>query len=317
MSETEDQGPAPQDIVSALERTGFMLEQRAALKLEAAGFTVTINDAFPDPNEMKSREIDVVGNIMHEAWGDFIGVEGKVLVECKNYSNPVVMIGRRKSTRELPSVDTCFTDFDPLDLMVSESEHMSLLELLDLACGAKDGQTEIFTGNQLVHMNRKKGGWSAENSAIHDSVQYPLLKVREHELELIRRDDAVPPWKYPSIFYFFPVLLVSGTVYTVAVSETEEPHISEAKWSMLRRPFYLNRAWTTLSTDVVSFEYFPEYIEKRIGGTLSRACSILEKNWRFYDPEWYAESSPSPKDEQMFAKWLAHRRSLRSLPSEI
>lgn len=314
MADTENQGIVAADIVAALERTGFLLEQRAAQELETAGFYVTLNDAFPDLDEGKSRETDILGEIEYPYSSDgYITAVASILVECKNYTNPVTLIGR-ESSRRRPQVDTSFVTFDPFSLGFSGRRTMPVEFWTNLRLAVPDGQSEIFTGNQIVHLNRKAGKWAAENSSIYDSVQYPLLKARKHEVQR-QMEGADAVYEAPAFIYCFPVLLVSGDVYTVAVGKGE-PRVAKAKWSILERLFYLDGARTILRTDVVSFPYFSEYIEKRILRTLEVARDAVKKYSNFYDPEWLARQYGGlPQNAETYRKWLSYFRERHSKDS--
>jgi hypothetical protein len=314
MSEGQNLGPAPEDIITALERTGFLLEQQAAQQLEAAGFSVLINDAFPDPDEGKSRETDILAEIQTaESGTGEISAYGTVLIECKNYSNPVALIGKESFESWAP-VDTCFPTFDPFSFGYPRRRaNIPIHHRLGLQRGVADGQAEIFTGNQIVLMSRKQNKWVAENSSVYDSVLYPLLKARQYEVTSQSEQPVEVPWINPGVSYCFPVLLVSGDVYTVAVRGGEQPKVAKAKWAVLRRVFHLKGMRTTLYADVVSFVYFTEYIQRRILGTLAYASETLKRHPKFYDPEWLAEKYGVPPEKRKFEAWLTYFRRERDL----
>src|SRR5260370_623597 len=101
---------------------------------------------------------------------------------------------------------------------------------------------ESFMGNQLLRMNRQSGAGRADNSAIYDSILYPLAKASNHRWKEITEGDEEfdpnAPWEppYPYLAYLIPVIVTAGLVYTVdAVSA--EPKVSKVKWARLRRRF--------------------------------------------------------------------------------
>ncbi len=51
--------PTDEQIVEALGRTGYLFEQEVATLFEDMGYNVATNTAFEDPEESKSRELDV------------------------------------------------------------------------------------------------------------------------------------------------------------------------------------------------------------------------------------------------------------------
>lgn len=51
--------PSHDEILAALKKSGYLMEQEVATQLETLGFHVNTNWAFEDNDEKKSREIDV------------------------------------------------------------------------------------------------------------------------------------------------------------------------------------------------------------------------------------------------------------------
>lgn len=71
-----------------LEKEGFPLEMRAARAFRQAGFEIRQSDLFTDPEDQKSREIDVVATIRSE-----IGfTEVDYFIECKSSKHPWVVL---------------------------------------------------------------------------------------------------------------------------------------------------------------------------------------------------------------------------------
>ena len=86
-----DAFPSHADIMTALEQSGYLMEQQVATQLEALDLHVWTNWAFEDVDAGKSREIDVraIRRVAHneeKKLSAFI----ELLCECKNNSNPLV-----------------------------------------------------------------------------------------------------------------------------------------------------------------------------------------------------------------------------------
>ena len=97
--------PSLDEIMAAIEESGYFMEQHVATQLERLGFQVTTNFAVEDPDEGKSREMDVravkrVAVAEQEKIAAFV----ELIVECKNTSNPFVFIARPKNERDLRAV---------------------------------------------------------------------------------------------------------------------------------------------------------------------------------------------------------------------
>ncbi|WOH62883.1 hypothetical protein [Bradyrhizobium sp. BWA-3-5] len=90
--------PSPENIMEALNESGYLMEQKVATVLERLGYHVQTNFPFEDVDEGKSREMDartiktIARNDEHKLSCVF-----EIIVECKNTSNPFVFVGRPKT----------------------------------------------------------------------------------------------------------------------------------------------------------------------------------------------------------------------------
>jgi len=77
--------PTTAEIISAVEDSGYLLEQQVANVFESLGYHVEPNFSFPDPEQELSREIDVRAfrrEFYDAQRNEAVWVE--FLVECKN-----------------------------------------------------------------------------------------------------------------------------------------------------------------------------------------------------------------------------------------
>jgi len=75
----------------AIERSGYLLEQRVESLLSQEGYFAQMNLVFPDPDTRKSREIDIdaiLGRRIYKKGYNFIF--SNILCECENNLQPVV-----------------------------------------------------------------------------------------------------------------------------------------------------------------------------------------------------------------------------------
>jgi hypothetical protein len=80
-------------ILQDIAKTGYPLEIRASLVLEAQGWSVTHNPAYLDPEEQKAREIDIRAVMswdVEKPGGSKHFLACNLLVECKKSTNPWV-----------------------------------------------------------------------------------------------------------------------------------------------------------------------------------------------------------------------------------
>jgi hypothetical protein len=304
----QGQSPSPDEIVSALEGTGFLLEHRAAQELIDAGFSVVINDAFPDPDTGKSREIDLFGGMDYEIDEVHLVIMATVLIECKNTPNPFVAVGTNSSRWDRLD-ESASIAFDPLNLDFGSHAKMSIFSELDLRRLPGNTQKETFVGHQLVRMNRRNGTWQADNSSVYDSILFPLFKARQHRItsnsaETNKKKHGLERWEYPLIDHIFPVLLTTGEVFTVAVNRDARPAVEKVEWTTLKRVFNPSDLRSSLRVDVVDFNHFQAYLSKRVSATVSHTYRTLKANKNLYDPEWLLANFGEPRHAQMFDAWL-------------
>ena len=131
--------PTHQDVISALEQTGFVLEQQVAktiVPLEWDDLELYLNEPFEDPETGKSREIDVLALDWLFAGDSALHAPlicTELIIECKNYNNPIAVVGSTRRGYYDSSV-AYKPSFDPLSLFGFEGLYSARanLELLDL-----------------------------------------------------------------------------------------------------------------------------------------------------------------------------------------
>jgi hypothetical protein len=184
--------PAPQQILAALDRTGFILEYRLLQSFEKLGFTSFLNHPFIDPETKTSREIDVIASAssaIETLAEDYrITIDTTIVAECKNYADPLIVIGRDEET-SFHHAHPIIT-FDPL-LFPFPDRSPEAKGALDQALSLwslPSHNTKGFVGSQLIKMHRKNGAWQATNELVYDAIIYPLFKAVKAKKERIPPD---------------------------------------------------------------------------------------------------------------------------------
>lgn len=302
--------PTPEQIISALHKTGFIFEHQVAQRLLELNFKVMLNDAFIDPDTGKSREIDVVASAHNNIQRDNLAkiiISATLLIECKNYSDPLVIIGQGNDFRF--HNDEPVITFDPLLFEFSDRSPENYggiypgLGMWKLPSHTTRG----FIGRQLIKMYRKDGKWQSTNQSIYDSIIYPLAKAVESERaqeEDSPSDSEAQPWYLPTFTYIFPVLVTAGTIYTVDVMSGGSPVVAEAQWVPLIRHF----SKSSFMMDVVRFECLEAYVIERIFPRLTEVNELLTRNIDAFNPEWLQQQFGECSDP-VFAAWLENYQS--------
>ena len=82
--------PTPEQVLGAVEESGFLLEHLIASILEQAGFHVETAWPFEDSESKKSREIDVRAiKAVHSSSDEDVQVFVELLIECEASKSPV------------------------------------------------------------------------------------------------------------------------------------------------------------------------------------------------------------------------------------
>lgn len=322
-SNTDDnaQEPSAEEIESALKKTGFLLEQQVAKTLRGRKqgiVEVTLNDAYPDPESGKSREIDV--------YADFyefiqrkpeISVQASIslVIECKNSSGPFVIIGDRG--QDVPWMrDFGVVSFDTFSLGFEKARHKSIARELKLEDLPGLPTRKDFTGRQLLRLNRHGGDWRADNNSIYDSILYPLAKAWRYKMDFLDREKETSPgeyWQIPTIRFVLPVVVTSGQLYTVDATD-DNVRTAAAKWATIKRTFNSKEINGDLWADVVPFSYWDEYLSQKIIKIFQSMQDALTKNIHLYDPEWMVAHFGAAVDQNFFSEWLAYHQSQRERP---
>jgi hypothetical protein len=173
--------PTEGEIMQALEASGFLMEQEVASILEDLGFHVQTGRAFQDPDEGKSRELDVWAFRKMSLSDDVDPQVGLyLLIACKNNSNPVVFLSRKKVTFD--------RDRDPIEYVFPvrrvevwlDRQRSSLVEMHPFhTLGLADQHyywRSTMKAVQFVQLTRRTT-WEATHGGLFDSVFYPLAKA--------------------------------------------------------------------------------------------------------------------------------------------
>ena len=152
--------------------------------------------------------------------------------------------------------------------------------------------------------------WKADNNAVYDSILYPLAKAWSYTIDRVREDKkedeelhGIEPWRFPWVYYFFPIVVTSGQLFVVEVSDGN-PQVSEAKWAKIKRSFNSEDLKCDLRADIVSFDHWEEYLESRVVRIIDGAEDALTRNLHLFDPEWLLANFGEPEDMDFFQGWL-------------
>lgn len=221
--------PTPEEIIEAMQASGFLMEQDVATKIEDLGFNVHTARAFNDSDEGKSREIDVwaIRRFIHDEETHF-SAYSELIIECKNSANPYVFLTRRKSEADAafipPEMRFPIDKYQAKKTIGGGGTHVRYFEAFK-----EFNYSEVhpfFTKDQkavqFCRIDRKGKSWEANHGGLYDSLFYPILKAfksRQGVASRMARDG-----KNPLAWFFFPIIVVRGRLLEIdAMSENPVP----------------------------------------------------------------------------------------------
>jgi hypothetical protein len=192
------------------------MEQDVAATLQDFGFNATTGRAFEDPEEGKSREIDVWAyrRIVSDDERQ-IFIDLYLICECKNNSYPLVLLGKKKTPSDLKRPINGFEFPTRIKLYRAggyrEIDPFHTLGIAKSHYYFRDPNVAV----QLVQLLRQSGKWKAQTGNLFDSLVYPLAKA----LDVSRRE-----WRRSTEPYvvrlYVPVAVIRGPMYYVDTSSS-------------------------------------------------------------------------------------------------
>jgi hypothetical protein len=261
--------PTPQEILEALGRTGFLLEQEVATELQQLGLHVNTGVAFQDPDEGKSREIDVLATGFHVNRENMIGVKYEIICECKNTQWPFVLIGPAKTDKEFlyEPVGCTFPVphfAEPVAQEASEPESYVLVPTFSVL----RLDDEHYIGNshsavQIARISRKSNKWQADNEGIFDSIIYPIAKALLARKKTYTLDEPPEPGQLALVYLCFPIIVTSGGLYFLDTTEAD-PAPKEVSHVTLLREIRTRNTNGHFMIDFVTKDGLSSFVQKRV-----------------------------------------------------
>ncbi|MCY3680073.1 MAG: hypothetical protein OXH16_01655 [Gemmatimonadetes bacterium] len=214
------ESPNSEDIINALKRSGYLMEQEVATQLEALNFQVRTNMAFEDIEEKKSREIDVraIKRVAHNEEKK-LSAFVEIIAECKNSMNPFVFIGRPKNQtdNQHPPQELVFPiakykeqkDFSKNGFQIRTKDAFFHLGFDKV----HPDYTSEMKAVQFCRIDRKGSSWHANHGGLYNSIFYPMAKALTAQKREIFRNNQSSEWRY--FWLFVPIVIISGNILYV------------------------------------------------------------------------------------------------------
>jgi hypothetical protein len=264
----------------AIQRSGYLLEQRIEPIIAGSGYYVETNPIFKDAETGKSREIDVralTAVSVYKKAGDFIFP--MLLCECENNSHPLVFFAR-KSMLSFNYCDDIAVSGIPAKFWDNDGyvslPYFTRMEKFHHYC-----KGDIATQYCSFQLKKDKSSWIAvHNEEQHDTLN-ALVKAIDYEV-----DDHFRGWYLPdqideehiNIQIYYPLLILQGDLYSAHLKNTRLV-LKKARHVQCRKQYFssFKNEVQTYQIDVIVEDYLSRYLEI-IEAETEKIKQVLQRN---------------------------------------
>lgn len=265
MGPTMSAGPTNEEIREALAQSGYLMEQQVATQLERLGYHVWTNAPFEDPDEGKSREMDVraVQRFVHDE-EQKVSAFVEIVVECKNSDNPYVFITRFKNSSDnnYPPNGWLFPiDYYDMKKDIDQSRGYSRRLHAFFHLGYGNVKSDYLADDKAVQFCRidrtGRNTWQANHGGLYDSIFFPMAKAVTSRIRGAPKSAVGPDqWKY--FWFIFPIVVLSGRILKVD-TRLPEPDLADVEFINFQRELKSKSVNGRFSVDFVRQASLEEY----------------------------------------------------------
>lgn len=226
-----DQEISKEEMLEAINRSGYLLESEIANMLAKLGYFTETNGITIDTSTGKSREIDLVA----EYW-EYIQKHGdihatsciKYIFEIKNNNQPLVLLTKYENSPYTEPY-TYFKEAHttPKEIKEPTGNYISYYDELF------EQQNHIYF-TQYCSFQRKKAGKENELMACHPEMLHSgLLKICQYCEEQVEFWGDWEQDKFFRKFLYLPVLILNNDLYELEVGKDDNVSIKQTDVSRL------------------------------------------------------------------------------------
>lgn len=239
------------DMLDAIKRSGYLIEQRVAKTLKK-DYKIVPNQVFIDPDSGKRREFDLLAikSIYETENHDSLGWE--LICECENNAQPVVFFKH---------------EFDK-NIYTNEIKYSGLFDFLRVRLNNSLQSYPFFMGDfssqyctfQLTNKNNHKN-WIATHAEDQHNTFEKLLKIVKNR----KKDSLKNSFKADPIWFktHFLLLVLQGDIF-IAEEANEEMNLKQVDHVKYRIPDYNLQTgfFENYYVDVIRESFLPNYLQQ-------------------------------------------------------
>ena len=271
--------PSPEAIVTALKKSGYLMEQVVATQLETFGFHVWTNWAFEDSDEGKSREIDIraIKRVAHNE-EKHLSAFVEILVECKNSLNPYVFIERQKNQTDIQDAPQEFIFPIQYESRKKIDANPEWIQSKDAFFHLGFDKTHYdfvkeYKAVQFCRIDRKSKGWTANHGGLYDAMFYPMAKAVTARQKDIRRTNG-------HFWFLIPIVVLSGDIFCVESTESD-PVLNARDYVTFKREIRSSHLNGTFTVDFVRQKQLELFFSNCVDPLAARMVDLAENHADF------------------------------------
>ena len=273
--------PTEEQIITALENSGYLFEQDVASILGNLDFHVETNFAYNDIDSGKSREVDVRG--VKEVYRDEdrkVQVIVEFLIECKDFGSPLVFLERAKNNleQENPTPNAYLFPKEKYREKINDKSYREIhpFQYFNL----KDNHyyfKELNKATQFSKIYKKSSKWFANHEGIYDSLILPQAKLLESRKENVTKFVRGSGGEWKGIWLFFPMVVIRDNLFSYDLSGPERNLQKRDRVSFVRHLDSSNLKGSYL-TDFTTFEYLTNFVCLDVCQFYNSVLDIVKNN---------------------------------------
>jgi len=268
------------DARRALLRSGYLLEHRLEAVLLDRGYYVEANEAYPDPDTGKSRELDIYGmQALKAGRGEFDFVFTVLLAECVNNPQPLAFITKEPLLGFLHHEDVALAGL-PVKVPESRKTWRSLADYLGMDKYHHYCKGRIATQYCSFVLKKKQ---PAEWMATHEDSHFDAFRKLSAAVDYYSRKHfeswRIGKREYINLEFYYPVLVVQGDLMDVRQNK-KSLRISKAEHIQYRMSTLVGKEQRTHQIDVVTERFFSKYLDI-LDSELAKTARLLRRRHKF------------------------------------
>jgi hypothetical protein len=297
------------EMSEAIKTSGYLLEQRVEPTLTDAGFYVQMNEAYPDPETGKSREIDIRAISATSVYKEEF-IFPVLLCECENNSQPVVFFTKESPISFLHYYEVKVSGIPVKFWDKNVRGYMSLSDFTKMENYHHYCKGEVATQYCSFQLKKDKSSWMALHVEEQHDTLNSLIKALEYNMDDHFSGFVLPPKgeeEGVNIQIYYPLLILQGDLYSASLKNNHLV-LKKSNHIQFRRELFLpmSKEVETYQIDVITEKYLKDYL-KLIDTEINKVRRVFKrkkKQVRFSINKIIAEARKPKKKPDSYREYF-------------